>query len=52
VYGHLPTLEDLALSPDGTKLVFVRISGDECNLYVKPLTEHEALGAAHRMDGQ
>jgi acetyl esterase/lipase len=47
VYGHLPSLEDLALSPDGTKLVFVKTTGDERNLYIKPLTENKALGAAH-----
>jgi pimeloyl-ACP methyl ester carboxylesterase len=46
VYGHLPTLEDLALSPDGTKLVFVRTSGDQRILYIKPLTENKVLGAA------
>jgi acetyl esterase/lipase len=47
VYGHLPTLEDMALSPDGTKVVFVKTSGDDRNLYIKPLTENKALGAAH-----
>lgn len=46
VYGHLPSLEDLALSPDGTKLVFVRTSGDERNIYIEPLAENKALGAA------
>jgi len=52
VYGHLPTLEDLALSPDGTKLVFVRISGDERNLYIKPLTENKVLGVARVGDAK
>jgi dipeptidyl aminopeptidase/acylaminoacyl peptidase len=47
VYGHLPSLEDLALSPDGTRVVFVRTREDERNLYVKPLTENKVLGAAH-----
>src|SRR5580658_7971087 len=46
VYGHLPTLEDLALSPDGTKVVFVKTSGDERNIYIRPLAENKALGAA------
>jgi hypothetical protein len=40
VYGHLPSLENLALSPDGTR-------EDERNLYVKPLNENKVLGAAH-----
>ena len=52
VYGHLPTLEDLALSPDGTKLVLVRTSEDERNLYIKPLTENKVLGAAHVGDAK
>ena len=52
VYGHLPTLEDLALSPDGTKLVFVKTSGDERNIYIKPLTENQALGGAHVGDAK
>jgi pimeloyl-ACP methyl ester carboxylesterase len=46
VYGHLPSLEDLALSPDGTNLVFVRTSGDERNIYIRPLAENRVLGAA------
>jgi hypothetical protein len=61
VYGHLPTLEDLALSPDGTKLAFVFTRGDERNLCIKPLIENRALGrgacrrceaAGYRVDGQ
>jgi dienelactone hydrolase len=52
VYGHLPTLEDLALSPDGTRLAFVKTSGDERNLYLKPLTGTKALGAAHVGDAK
>jgi hypothetical protein len=27
-YGRLPSLEDVALSPDGTKLAFVRTTED------------------------
>jgi acetyl esterase/lipase len=51
-FGHLPTLEDLALSPDGTKVVFVQTRGDERNLYVKSLSEHKLLGAAHVGDAK
>lgn len=29
VYGNLPTLEDLAISPDGTKLAYIRAVGDQ-----------------------
>jgi hypothetical protein len=39
VYGHLPSLEDLALSPDGTRVAFIETEGDERNLYVTSLNE-------------
>jgi dienelactone hydrolase len=52
VYGHLPTLEDLALSPDGTKLAFVNTRGDERNIYIKPMAENKALGGAHVGDAK
>ena len=29
VYGRLPLLEDVALSPDGTRLAFVKTVGDD-----------------------
>jgi acetyl esterase/lipase len=44
VFGRLPTLEHVAISPDGTKLAFVKTSGDERNLLVKPLDKAEILG--------
>ena len=28
VYGRLPKLEDVSISPDGTKIAFVRTDGD------------------------
>jgi len=43
-FGRLPSLEDVAISPDGTKIAFVRTLGDERNLIVTPLTKHEILG--------
>jgi dipeptidyl aminopeptidase/acylaminoacyl peptidase len=36
-FGRLPTLEDVAISPDGTKLAFVRTKEDHRNLVVAPL---------------
>jgi hypothetical protein len=33
-YGWLPYLEDVAISPDGTRLAFVQTSEDSRNLYV------------------
>jgi dipeptidyl aminopeptidase/acylaminoacyl peptidase len=44
-FGRLPTLEDVAISPDGTKLAFVRTSGENRKLIVIPLSKTEALGA-------
>jgi len=44
--GHLPTLEDLALSPDGTRLVYIQTAGDERNLYVRSLTDNSLVSGA------
>ncbi len=41
--GHLPSLEDLALSPDGTRLIYVQTAGDERNLLVRSLTDNSLL---------
>jgi dienelactone hydrolase len=46
VYGNLPTLENLALSPDGTKLAYVRTVGEQRNLYVHLLGQPKPLGSA------
>jgi dipeptidyl aminopeptidase/acylaminoacyl peptidase len=46
VYGRLPSLEDLALSPDGGKLAFVRTSEDSRNLYLARISDGVTLGAA------
>ncbi len=43
-FGRLPTLEDVAISPDGTNLAFVRTSGDERSLLVKPVAKSEIVG--------
>ncbi len=52
VYGRLPTLEDLSLSPDGTELAYVRTVGDQRNLVVHRLSESQALGAVHVGDAK
>jgi dipeptidyl aminopeptidase/acylaminoacyl peptidase len=44
VFGRLPSLEDVAISPDGTKIAFVRTKGEIRNLVVTPLTNSEILG--------
>ncbi len=51
-YGRLPTLEDLSLSPDGTRLAFVRTVGDQRNLVVHRLGESQALAAVHVGDAK
>jgi len=43
-FGRLPNLEDVAISPDGTKIAFVRTKGEIRNLVVTPVTGHEILG--------
>jgi hypothetical protein len=52
VYGRLPSLEDLALSPDGTKLAFVRTSEDTRNLYVVRMADGQTLGGARVGDAK
>jgi dipeptidyl aminopeptidase/acylaminoacyl peptidase len=44
VFGRLPTLEDVIISPDGTKLAFVRTREDKRTLMVGLLQGSESLG--------
>jgi len=44
-FGHLPALEDVAISPDGTKIAFVRTNGESRKLIVLPLSKTEVIGA-------
>ena len=46
IYGNLPTLEDLAISPDGTKLAYIRTVSERRNLFVHLLGEPKPLGTA------
>jgi dipeptidyl aminopeptidase/acylaminoacyl peptidase len=43
-FGRLPTLENVVISPDGTKIAFVRTRSDSRNLIVAPLAKPEILG--------
>jgi dienelactone hydrolase len=52
VFGRLPTLEDVAISPDGSKLAFVRTSGDSRNLVVVPLSDPKILGGVRVGDAK
>lgn len=44
VYGRLPSLEDVALSPDGTRLAFVRTTADTRLIEVISLVGRKAVG--------
>lgn len=46
VYGRLPSLEDLAISPDGQKIAYVRTVGDERLVAVHDFMHPEPLFAA------
>src|SRR5258708_32948154 len=46
-FGRLPNLEDVVISPDGTKLAFGKTNGENPNLAIVPLHKHEDLGGAH-----
>jgi dipeptidyl aminopeptidase/acylaminoacyl peptidase len=44
VYGRLPTLEDAALSPDGSSIAFVRTTQDQRLIVIFSLKEHRFIG--------
>jgi dipeptidyl aminopeptidase/acylaminoacyl peptidase len=45
VYGHLPQIEDVSISPDGTRIAFVRTDADTRIIWVGPLTDPKAAFA-------
>jgi dipeptidyl aminopeptidase/acylaminoacyl peptidase len=47
VYGHLPALEDVILSPDGSKLAYVKTIGDRRELMIVRVVQPVSLGGAH-----
>ncbi len=44
VYGNLPAIEDMAMSPDGTKLAYVRTEGERRSVLIRQLGEPQPLG--------
>jgi dipeptidyl aminopeptidase/acylaminoacyl peptidase len=46
VYGHLPSLEDVALSPDGSRIAFVRTTDNTRMVMVVSVADHKGLGGA------
>ncbi|MBS0378697.1 MAG: S9 family peptidase [Proteobacteria bacterium] len=47
VYGRLPTLESVGISPDGTRLAFVRTQGDDRLLIVVALATGKPIAGGH-----
>jgi fermentation-respiration switch protein FrsA (DUF1100 family) len=45
LYGNLPSLEDIALSPDGSEVAFIKTRGDIRELVVASLANGSALAA-------
>jgi dienelactone hydrolase len=45
-FGHLPNLEDVILSPDGSKFAFLKTNGDERDLLVAAVGATQTLGGA------
>jgi len=43
VYGRLPYLENVALSPDGTRIAYVRNDDEERSLFILSLADGESL---------
>ncbi len=49
VYGRLPTLENVALSPDGSRLALIRTTADNRFLMVHSLADHKLIGKILRV---
>ena len=45
-FGNLPTLEDVLISPDGSRLAFVRTEGENRFVIAKHISGSQTLGAA------
>jgi dipeptidyl aminopeptidase/acylaminoacyl peptidase len=45
LYGRLPNLEDVALSPDGSRIAFVRTTANKRVIYIVSLEDRKGLGA-------
>jgi dipeptidyl aminopeptidase/acylaminoacyl peptidase len=47
VYGRLPMIEDLSLSPDGTKIAFIKTVGEQRDLLLVRVGQSQAFAGAH-----
>jgi len=43
VYGQLPSIEDVALSPDGSRLAYVRTQGDERIVFIAQVADRKII---------
>jgi dipeptidyl aminopeptidase/acylaminoacyl peptidase len=50
VYGRLPSIEDLAISPDGSRLALVRTKGDARTILVVSLPDARPVTSVHMGD--
>src|ERR1700722_17091185 len=50
VYGRLPSIEQAALSPDGTKIAFIQTSGDLRTLAIVDLNATKLVSAVRLSD--
>jgi hypothetical protein len=49
VYGRLPSLENVALSPDGSRVALIRTVGNDRFLFVYSFADHKLVGKALRV---
>jgi hypothetical protein len=43
VYGQLPSIEDVAVSPDGSRVAYVRTQGDLRVVFVATVADHKVI---------
>src|SRR5579872_5777952 len=51
-FGRLPTLENVVISPDGSRVAFVKTSGEARSLVIAELGKKEMLGGARIGDAK
>ena len=49
VYGRLPSLEEVALSPDGTRIAFIRTTANDRLLVVLSVADRKVMGKLFRI---
>jgi dipeptidyl aminopeptidase/acylaminoacyl peptidase len=51
-YGHLPSLEDVQISPDGSALAYLRTEGDQRLMLVERIADRKLLAALRLRDNK